>query len=168
MTPSPASSLFSPLQITRINTDPASLATWFDRIEQREVIVYTSDGDPRSVAIPDPVPAALAAEFDPDIISRSGQTVVRFADDGAYVDPPLSALPVLQPGTVVYTTDKGVRLRLQPSTAATVECRLRNRSPLTIVAGPRLVDTHTWWQVETADDRTGWVVQDFLAGPPQE
>jgi hypothetical protein len=67
---------------------------------------------------------------------------------------------------VVYTADKGVRLRQQPSTSAVVECRLRNRTPLTILEGPVVIDAHRWWRVVTTDDRTGWVVEDFLAGPP--
>lgn len=166
MTPSPASTAFSPMAISRINTDPASLANWFGRIERGEVVVYTSDGDPATVAVPDPIPPALASEFDAAFIEGMGKTLVRFADDGLYQQPSLTELPPLVPGTEVVTAEAGVRLRDLPSTTAPVQRVLLGRSPLRVLEGPVTGDGHTWWRIATDQGDEGWVVQDFLAGPP--
>ncbi len=166
MTPSPASAAFSPMAIRRINTDPAALADWFGRIERGEVLVYTSDGDVSTVAVHDPLPTALAADFDADLIAASGKTLVRFTDDGQYHQPPLSDLPAMVPGTPLVTAAPGVRLRERPSTAAPVQRVLLDRTPLRVLEGPITADGHTWWRVETEQAHEGWVVEDLLAGPP--
>lgn len=166
MTPSPASTAFSPMAIKRINTDPAALADWFGRIERGEVLVYTSDGDPGTVSVPDPVPADLAAEFDPSFIEASGKRLVRFADDGQYRPSPLTTVPTLAAGVEVVTAEAGVRLRDLPSTTSPVQRVLLNRTPLRVVEGPVTADGHTWWLVATDQGYEGWVAEDLLAGPP--
>ena len=166
MTPSPASSWFDPMAITRINADPAALTDWFGRIERGEVPVYTSDGDPDTVAVPDPVPAALANEFNSDLIAASGKELVRFADDGTYAPPALTSLPPLATGVTVVTAESSVRLREEPATSAPVKRILRARTVLNVAEGPVMADGHTWWRVVTDTGESGWVVEDFLAGPP--
>ncbi len=167
MTPSPASTAFSPMAISRINTDPAGLADWFGRIERGEVLVYTSDGDAATVAVPDPLPASLADEFDATFIENSGKVLVRFADDGTYQPPSLTDLPVMATGSEVVTADPGVRLRDLPSATAPVQRVLLSRTPLHVLDGPVSADTHTWWRVITEQGFEGWVAEELLAGPPE-
>ncbi len=43
-----------------------------------EVTLYTSDGDPDTVTVPDPLPSTLQNEFDPDAITASGKQLIRY------------------------------------------------------------------------------------------
>lgn len=79
---SPSSSRFTPYRIMRFNTDPASIAVWFGIMERGEMPLYTSDGDPATVVIPDPVPDSLQSQFDLGLISASGKHLLRYAADG--------------------------------------------------------------------------------------
>jgi hypothetical protein len=75
---SPSSSWWDPMAITRFNTDQETLDYWFPAIEAGEVYLYTSDGNPDTVTIPDPLPEYLANEFDPDLIHGSGKALVTY------------------------------------------------------------------------------------------
>ncbi len=163
---SPSSSWFNPYRIKRFNTDPASLDLWLGKIERGEIPLYTSDGDPNTITIPDPLPEFLQNEFDPDLIATSGKRLVRYADDGGYVEPSLTPLPALKPGVEVVTSESGVRLRDKPSTNGDLVKLLKHQTPLTVMDGPRKANGYTWWQVRMEDGTEGWVVEDFLAGPP--
>jgi peptidoglycan/xylan/chitin deacetylase (PgdA/CDA1 family) len=165
---SPSSSWFNPYRIKRFNTDPDSLAIWFGRMERGEIPLYTSDGNPETVTIPDPLPEYLQNEFDPALIAASGKQLIQYPDDGTYVVPELTARPRLAPGVVVVTSESGVRLRTAPGTDSDLVKLLRNRTTLTIVEGPQKADKYTWWKVRMDDGTEGWVVEDFLAGPPRE
>ena len=79
---SPSSSRFDPYRIMRFNTDPDSLAVWFGIMERGEIHVYTSDGDPATVVIPDPVPDSLQSQFDLALIAASGKHLIRYPVDG--------------------------------------------------------------------------------------
>lgn len=165
---SPSSSWFNPYRIKRFNTDPASIAVWFGKMERGEIPLYTSDGNPDTVTVPDPLPEFLQNEFDPALIAASGKQLIQYPDDGSYVEPKLTARPKLAPGVVVVTSESGVRLRAEPGTDGDLIKPLRNRTALTIVEGPKQADTYTWWKVRMDDGTEGWVVEDFLAGPPRE
>jgi hypothetical protein len=155
--------LGDPGAITRFNTDQDSLNHWFGAFERGDVSLYTSDGDPETVTIPDPLPAYLQNELDPGLIAASGKTLVTYA---LAHHPALADTPDLAPGAVVSTTDEGVRLRRDPSTTGKVIRELPAHAELTIVAGPVTADGYTWWNVSLADGTTGWLVADFLRGPP--
>lgn len=163
---SPSSSWFNPYRIKRFNTDPASLDLWFGKIERGEIPLYTSDGNPDTVTIPDPLPEFLQNEFDPALIAASGKTLVQYPDDGTYVEPKLTARPKLEPGVLVVTSESGVRLRSEPSTKGDLVKLLKHHTPLTILGGPKKANGYTWWQVRMDDGTEGWVAEDFLAGPP--
>jgi hypothetical protein len=163
---SPSSSWFNPYRIKRFNTDPDSLAVWLGKMERGEIPLYTSDGDPQTVTIPDPLPEFLQNEFDPALIASSGKTLVQYPDDGTYVAPSLSDRPKMAPGVVVVTNESGVRLRAEPSIEGELIKPLRRHTRLTVIDGPKQADSHTWWKVRMDDGTEGWVVEDFLAGPP--
>lgn len=156
---SPASSWWDPMSITRFNTDQASLDMWFGIFERGEVPLYTSDGNPESVAIPDPLPESLQNELDPDLIENSGKTLVVYEKEDR---PEPTAIPELEPGSMVVTTDDGTRVRQSPSTAGDVIRTLDADTDLTIVRGPIDADGYSWWEVELPDGTTGWLVTDLV------
>jgi hypothetical protein len=82
-THSPSSSRFDPYGILRFNTDSHTLAVWFGIMERGEIPLYTSDGDPATVVIPDPVPDSLQSQFDLALVSASGKHLVRYPIDAA-------------------------------------------------------------------------------------
>ncbi|MGN6483043.1 MAG: polysaccharide deacetylase family protein [Thermomicrobiales bacterium] len=75
---SPASAVWNPLAVTRFNTEPQELAAWFDGFASGDVILYTSDGNPDTVVVPDDLPADLAEEFDPDALAAQGKTALTY------------------------------------------------------------------------------------------
>jgi hypothetical protein len=76
--PSPASSAWDPMVINRFNTEPDLIAYWFNEFENGDLTLYTSDGDPRTVVVPNDLPDALAEQFDPDALVESGKTVITY------------------------------------------------------------------------------------------
>jgi peptidoglycan/xylan/chitin deacetylase (PgdA/CDA1 family) len=75
---SPSSSWWDPMEITRLNTDQETLDYWFPAFERGEVHLYTSDGNPNTVTIPDPVPEYLANELDRVLIESQGKILVSY------------------------------------------------------------------------------------------
>lgn len=72
--------------------------------------------------------------------------------------------PVYQPGDAAVITGGGcTNLRPQPSTSGTPITCLASGTAVTIAGGPQTANGYTWWQVTTADSKTGWVAGDFLA-----
>ncbi len=81
-TESPSSAEYDPLFIARIQANEESLGQWFRTIEDGGILIYVSDGDPDSITIPDPVPASLVDQFDPEVVVAAGHDLVRYpADD---------------------------------------------------------------------------------------
>jgi len=171
------------MDITRFNTDDESHGIWFGSLERGDIPLYVSDGNPDTVTIPDPLPSYLVNELDPEFIAQQGKTLVTYevpagggtadavAGDEEVSTSPLSdltALPDLAPGVVVYTNEDFVRLRTEASTTGEVLLELTSGQRLSIVSGPVEADGYTWWQVETGLGTSGWVVVDFLSGPPAE
>jgi hypothetical protein len=172
---SPSSSWWDPMDITRFNSDDDSHATWFGAFERGEIPLYTSDGNPDTVTIPDPLPEYLQNELDPAFIAEQGKTLVTY-------DVPEGATPTdttaagdntsrgdstdFAPGVVVYTNDAFVRLRSEATTVGAVLEELPVQTELTIVSGPVEADGYTWWEVSTAAGTTGWIVGDFLSTAP--
>lgn len=76
--PSPSSGTWSRRAIDRMNTDPETWAYWTGRIESSEVTLFTSDGNPATVTIPDALPEDIAGHWDPEWASAYGMQVIRY------------------------------------------------------------------------------------------
>ncbi len=76
--PSPSSGEWSRRSIARINTDPETWAYWTGRIEAGEVTVFTSDGNPATVTIPETLPEDIAGHWDAEWASAYGMRVIRY------------------------------------------------------------------------------------------
>ncbi len=76
--PSPSSGTWSRRSIDRINTDPETWAYWTGRIESGAVTLFTSDGNPATVTIPDALPEDIAGHWDPEWASAYGMRVIRY------------------------------------------------------------------------------------------
>jgi hypothetical protein len=89
---SPSSAMWDAWNITRFNTDPATIDYWFGKIERGEVPLYTSDGNPTTVTVPDPLPDTLAGELDAPLIASNGLTLVQYDPlTGHRTNPPAEA-----------------------------------------------------------------------------
>jgi peptidoglycan/xylan/chitin deacetylase (PgdA/CDA1 family) len=88
---SPSSGEWDRRHIARFNSDPATWEMWTRIMENGEISLYTSDGNPATVTIPDPIPADLVDVYDPDWASAYNMEVIRYelpgdadtADEGA-------------------------------------------------------------------------------------
>lgn len=76
--PSPASTAWDPLSINRFNTQPDLIRYWFNEFENGDLTLYTSDGNPETVVVPNDLPAQLAADFDPDALAAQGKTPLTY------------------------------------------------------------------------------------------
>jgi len=80
-TESPSSEAFDPIFIARIQAFKESLDLWFPQFEQGTVSLYTSDGDPDTVWVPNVIPDDLAGQFSADRIVQSGKKLIRYDDE---------------------------------------------------------------------------------------
>ncbi len=78
---SPSSTLWDPIWVPRIQTYDEVMDFWFTAFEDGSVILYTSDGNPETVTVPDPLPPLLKGELDPDLISLSGKELIQYGSD---------------------------------------------------------------------------------------
>ena len=171
---SPSSTWWDPMAITRFNTDPASMDYWLGQFASGDVILYTSDGNPDTITVPNPIPDFLANEFDAGAIQADGKQLVRY-DTRTHGDgpPPRHDRPAtpaaaasLAIGQTAVTTDSGVRLRDEPGTDGTVLDELPTGANLQLLDGPTSLDGQTWWKVKTDDGEIGWVVAEYLRPAP--
>jgi peptidoglycan/xylan/chitin deacetylase (PgdA/CDA1 family) len=81
--PSPSSTLWDPIYIPRIQAFEEELARWLPRMESGEVVLYTSDGNPDTITVPDPLPPLLQSEFDPDLVAKSNKTLIQYIPDAS-------------------------------------------------------------------------------------
>jgi hypothetical protein len=51
---------------------------WLPEFESGGAILYTSDGNPDTVTVPDPLPGSLDGALDPDLIAASGKTLIQY------------------------------------------------------------------------------------------
>jgi quercetin dioxygenase-like cupin family protein len=70
--------------------------------------------------------------------------------------------PTFAEGDAVVVTEDGVRFRDSASVDGEVIGSLDADTPLTIVSGPEEADDYIWYEVETEDGESGFVVADFL------
>ncbi|MEJ7902103.1 MAG: polysaccharide deacetylase family protein [Thermomicrobiales bacterium] len=91
---SPSSVAWDPWEIARVNTDNATLGHWQDRIDTGALTLYTSDGNPASIAVPNNLEGDIVDQFDAAIIAREGRFLLRYdaapAADEAALRQPLS------------------------------------------------------------------------------
>lgn len=84
--PSPASTEWHKLWIPRIQMFDESVDFWFGMIERGEIIVYTSDGNPETIAVPDPQHPALDGTLNQEALQADGVSVLHYrVDDGQIV-----------------------------------------------------------------------------------
>jgi hypothetical protein len=56
--------------------DAASIDDWFSNFEASPELLYTSDGDPNTITIPNDLPPSLDGTFDED--KAEGKDIVRY------------------------------------------------------------------------------------------
>jgi len=88
---SPSSADWDPFAITLFNTDDASLDQWFSAFENGDVVLYTSDGNPDTVTVPDPIPTSLADQLDPALIAAKGFTFIQYDPATGGISKPKAA-----------------------------------------------------------------------------
>jgi peptidoglycan/xylan/chitin deacetylase (PgdA/CDA1 family) len=76
--PSPSSGEWTRRSIARMNTDPETWELWTGRIEAGDITLFTSDGNPATVTIPEDLPEDLVPHWDPDWASAYGMQVIRY------------------------------------------------------------------------------------------
>lgn len=76
--PSPSSGTWSRRSIDRMNTDPETWTHWTGLIEAGDVTLYTSDGNPATVTIPNTLADDIAGHWDPEWASAYGMQVIRY------------------------------------------------------------------------------------------
>jgi peptidoglycan/xylan/chitin deacetylase (PgdA/CDA1 family) len=76
--PSPSSGEWSRRDIARFNTDPDTWDYWTGLIESGAVTMFTSDGNPTRVSIPNQIPDDIADQFDPDWAQAYGMQLIRY------------------------------------------------------------------------------------------
>jgi peptidoglycan/xylan/chitin deacetylase (PgdA/CDA1 family) len=94
-TVSPNSTEWDPMFLARVQAFDESLDLWFDACQDGSVPYYVSDGMPEVVTIPDPLPAYVANEFDPDVVAGWGRDLVVYDPDSGTV----TASTIEEPGT---------------------------------------------------------------------
>lgn len=68
----------------------------------------------------------------------------------------------LQKGDQAQVKDNNVNLRADASTGADIVATLNDGDTVTVTGDSKDADGYTWWPVQTADGKTGWIVQDYL------
>lgn len=97
--PSPASTQYDKLWIPRIQMFQESVEFWFGLFERDEVTVYTSDGNPETIVVPEPQHPSLEGLLDTARLQEQGRMVIGYnpetgvnlvydpAQQGAHVAP---------------------------------------------------------------------------------
>lgn len=75
---SPSSGEWTRWDIARFNTDREVWGGWQDKIESGVVTLFTSDGNPATVTIPNQLPEDIATEFDPEWAQAYGMELIRY------------------------------------------------------------------------------------------
>jgi peptidoglycan/xylan/chitin deacetylase (PgdA/CDA1 family) len=75
---SPASTRWDPLWVPRIQMFDSEVEKWFGAFERGEVPLYVSDGNPTTITVPAPLPAALEGDLDGAALGAKGKTVLQY------------------------------------------------------------------------------------------
>jgi peptidoglycan/xylan/chitin deacetylase (PgdA/CDA1 family) len=101
---SPSSGTWTRWEITRFNTDPESWDYWTGRMSSGDLSVFTSDGNPATVTIPDPIPEDVIAQYDPEWATSYGMKVIRYAPPVSTTLPAGNATALVDPNRQRATT----------------------------------------------------------------
>ncbi len=74
--PSPVSATWDPFMVPRIQAFDEWLARWWAELELEAETLYTSDGNPDTITIPENLPPALEGTFDPT--KAAGKRVIEY------------------------------------------------------------------------------------------
>ncbi len=88
---SPVNAKWDRYGIARFNTDPEVTNYWWSEIESGELTMYTSDGNPDIVTVPNALPSTIAGLFDADRMTAKGYTVIQYDPATGSVSAPKSA-----------------------------------------------------------------------------
>ena len=78
---SPSSLAWDPWVIARVNTDDTTLGHWQEQIDTGAMTLYTSDGNPSTITVPEDLPGDIVDQFDAEIIAGEGRILLRYAAD---------------------------------------------------------------------------------------
>lgn len=76
--PSPSSAEWDPIWVPRIQAFDDELDRWLPLMAEGGVILYTSDGDPQTISVPDPLSSWLDGVLDPDLIAAKGKALIQY------------------------------------------------------------------------------------------
>lgn len=81
--PSPAGIQWDKLWIPRIQMFKESIDFWFGMFERGEIVLYTSDGNPGTIAVPNPQHPSLEGQLDTQGMTEAGKTIIQYnPEDG--------------------------------------------------------------------------------------
>jgi hypothetical protein len=108
--PSPAGIEWDKLWIPRIQMFKDSIDFWFGMFERGEMVLYTSDGNPDTVAVPHPQHPSLDGLLDTAGLTSAGKIVIRYSPaDGttvaqANIGPPVARVTWRETATERFVT----------------------------------------------------------------
>jgi len=82
---SPFSTAWDAYAISRLNTDQDSLDYWFSAMKNGDIVLFTSDGDPDTVSIPDPLLSDGDGAPDLDRIVNAGKQLITYNPESGQV-----------------------------------------------------------------------------------
>lgn len=82
---SPASSDWDKLWIPRIQVFDESIGFWFGMFERGDVVLYTSDGNPDTITVPNPQRPVLEGKLDEAKVTATGKKVIAYDPDTGQV-----------------------------------------------------------------------------------
>jgi peptidoglycan/xylan/chitin deacetylase (PgdA/CDA1 family) len=104
LSPSPSSGEWTRRAIKRINTDPENWSLWVGQIESGKATIYTSDGNPGTVTIPNQLAEDIEWHWDAEWASAYGMEVIRYD------------MPEVPPDTATPVTDAAAPERTRQTT----------------------------------------------------
>ncbi|HWV23995.1 MAG TPA: polysaccharide deacetylase family protein, partial [Thermomicrobiales bacterium] len=109
---SPSSAKWDPFAITRFNTDDASLNQWFPAFENGDVVLYTSDGNPDTITVPDPLPSSLEGQLDPGLIASQGYQLIQYDPESGDITTASASVEDVSGPHLTLVTWRADRLRI--------------------------------------------------------
>lgn len=118
--------------------------------------------------------ASTEASADASVAEASDGGDAAASDDSAAADEspadeateePADSAATFAEGDAVVTSDGGVNLRSDPTTAdgnTNILATLEAGTELTVVSGPETADGIEWYEVQPVDGDSGWVSADYL------
>lgn len=97
----PSSTEWDPMWVPRIQAFDESLDFWFGLFESGGIVLYTSDGNPDTIAVPEPLPPSLEGTLDIEGVVKAGKTVIHYDPENGAITAtvgPDGATVILSPG----------------------------------------------------------------------